>query len=89
MSKASNSATDQRKLMHPIWHVLCLIPTAIFFVYMAGVCYKHTPDWSETYKRIAGAYTALALTGVFWMCLQGFYVTLVDQRRRKKAGVPS
>jgi hypothetical protein len=89
MSKASAPATDQRKLIHPIWHVACLIPTAIFFVYMQGVAYNHTPDWSNFYKHVAAAYTSLCLTGVFWMCLQGFYVTLVDQLRRKKAGIPS
>ncbi len=89
MSKSSAPADDQRKLMHPIWHVACLIPTAIFFVYMEGVTFNHTPDWSDRYKHIAAAYTSLALTGVFWMCLQGFYVTLVDQRRRKQAGVQS
>jgi len=89
MSKSSAPVDDQRKLINPIWHVACLIPTAIFFVYMSGVAYNHAPDWSETGKRIAGAYTALCLTGVFWMCLQGFYVTLVDQMRRKKAGAQS
>jgi ABC-type glycerol-3-phosphate transport system permease component len=89
MSKDSAPATDQRKLIHPLWHVICLIPTAIFFVFLQRVAYNHTPDWSNRYKQIAAAYTALCLTGVFWMCLQGFYVTLVDQLRRKKAKIPS
>jgi hypothetical protein len=89
MSKASSSDHDQRKLVSPIWIVLHLIPTAIFFVYMQHVCYNHTPDWSEMNKQLAGAYTALSLTGVFWLCLQGFHVTVVDQVRRKKAGAQS
>jgi len=89
MSKSSAPANDERKLIHPIWHVASLIPTAIFFVYMQRVTYSHTPDWSDTHKQIAAAYTSLCLTGVFWMCLQGFYVTLVDQRRRKQAGIQS
>jgi len=53
------------------------------------VAFNHTPDWSDFHKNIAAAYTSLCLTGVFWMCLQGFYVTLVDQLRRKKAGLQS
>ncbi len=89
MSKASSSDHDQRKLVSPIWIVLHLIPTAIFFVYMQHVAYNHTPDWSNRYKQIAAAYTSLCLTGVFWLCLQGFHVTLVDQVRRKKANIPS
>jgi len=89
MSKATSTDHDQRKLVSPIWIVLHLIPTAIFFVFMQHVCYHHAPDWSEFNKQLAGAYTALCLTGVFWMCLQGFHVTLVDQHRRKKANIPS
>jgi hypothetical protein len=89
MSKASAPTNDQRKLVSPLWIVLHLIPTAIFFVFMQHVAYHHAPDWSETNKQLAGAYTSLCLTGVFWLVLQGFHVTLVDQHRRKKAGIES
>jgi len=89
MSNAPTPTDDKRKLISPIWLLLHLVPTAIFFVYMEGVAFNHTPDWSIFYKHVAAAYTSLCLTGVFWMCLQGFHVTLVDQVRRKKAGLQS
>jgi len=80
---------DNRKLVSPLAIVGGLIVTAGFFVYMYGVASNHTPDVPDMWKHIIAAYTSTCLTGVFWLALQGFYVTLVDQMRRKKSGVQS
>lgn len=58
----------------------------IFLVYMTFVCAEHAPAQTESMRYIVGAYTATCLTGVFWIAVQLFRVTLVDQlnRRRKK-----
>jgi len=86
---APSSGPDQRKLTHPLGHIIVLIFTGIFFVFMQRVAYDHTPDVSERWKQILAAYTSVCLSGVFWLCANGFWVTLVDQCRRKKAGIPN
>jgi len=83
------SFDKKNKLVSPLAIIFDLVVTAGFFLFMQQVAYTHTPDWAETYKQIAAAYCSLCLTGVFWLVLQGFRVTLTDQLRRKKAGVQS
>jgi hypothetical protein len=89
MSKDTAPAEDNRKLVGPLAILIDLVITAVFFAAMTKVSYGHTPDFSPTGKWIFAAYTSLCLTGVFWICLQCFRVTLIDQCRRKKAGVQS
>jgi len=89
MSNDTAPAEDNRKLVSPLWIIIHLGITAIFFVCMQRVAYNHTPDFSEFGKQVSAAYCSLCLTGVFWLGLQGFWVTLVDQLRRKKAGIKS
>lgn len=89
MSKDTAPTEDNRKMVGPLAILIDLAITAVFFAGMAKVAYNHTPDFANTGKWIFAAYTSLCLTGVFWLCLQCFRVTLIDQLRRKKAGVPS
>jgi hypothetical protein len=84
---ATSHENDNRKMISPLGHVIDLVLAGVFFLFMQRVCYAHTPDTSEKWKQILAAYTAVALTGVFWLVLQGLRVTLVDQIRRKKAGL--
>jgi len=89
MSNQPAPAEDKRKLVGPLAIIFDLGLTAVFFLFMWHVAYSHTPDFSELGKQVSAAFCALSLTGVFWLCVQGFRVTLVDQMRRKKAGIPS
>ncbi len=78
-----------KKLVGPLAIIFDLGLTAVFFLFMWYVAYAHTPDFSERGRQISAAFCSLCITGVFWLCVQGFRVTLVDQMRRKKAGIPS
>ncbi|HVU37867.1 MAG TPA: hypothetical protein VHC95_06000 [Opitutales bacterium] len=89
MSQDTVPAEDNRKLISPLGHVIILASTAVFFVIMTGVLMSHTPDFSEHGKLISAAYTSVCITGVFWITFNCFWVTVVDQHRRKKAGIKS
>jgi len=78
--------TPDKKLVGPAGIIIDIVLTGVFFVFMCGVIYPHTPDFSERGKQLSAAYTSLCLTGVFWITLQCFRVTFADQIRRKKAG---
>jgi hypothetical protein len=78
-----------QKMVGPLAIIFDLGLAAVFFLCMWHVAYNHTPDFSERGRQISAAFCALSLTGVFWLCVQGFRVTWVDQMRRKKAGVQS
>jgi hypothetical protein len=81
------SEPDTRKLISPLAHVAFLVLTAVFFACMYPVIYPHTPDFGDRGKMAVAAYTTLSITVIFWIVLNCFWVTLVDQRRRKKAGI--
>ncbi len=89
MSKETVPTEDNRKLVGPLAILVSLVLAAGFFLFMCKVAYAHTPDFSERGRQITAAFTSFCLTMVFWMVLQGFWVTLVDQMRRKKAGIKS
>lgn len=55
-----------------------------FFVYMAWVCRSHVFIEQEPVLTILACFTSLCITGVFWIGLQYFRVTLTDQRNRRK-----
>jgi hypothetical protein len=84
----SHEDKDHRKLISPLGHVVMLGLSAVFFVFMTTVAYTHTPDFSERGKWVVAAYTSSCISGIFWLVLNCFWVTLVDQLRRKKAGLP-
>ncbi len=54
---------------------------------MYPVIYPHTPDFGDRGKMAVAAYTTVSISVIFWIVLNCFWVTLVDQRRRKKAGI--
>jgi hypothetical protein len=80
---------DNRKLTSPLANLFDLVLTGVFWVYMTNVAYGHTPDFSEKWKWIMAGYTSTCVSGVFWLGINGLRVTLVDQIRRKKAGIQS
>ena len=61
--------------------VIDLVLTVVFFVWITSILKKHVP-WSEageTAVLLGAAYCGACLSGVFWMALSLFRVTLVDQ----------
>lgn len=61
--------------------VLTLVAFGIFFL----LCRSHVPSDDRVVINIWGAITASCLTGVFFLALQMFKVTLRGQRERQAA----
>ena len=64
------------------WGVIVdLTLTVIFFAWMATILKKHVPwvEAGETAVLLGAAYCSLCLSGVLWMALSLFRVTLADQ----------
>jgi len=61
--------------------IIDVVLTVIFFLWMTTVLKKHVP-WEEagaTAVLLGAAYCSLCLSGVLWMALSLFRVTLADQ----------
>lgn len=66
--------------------IIDIILTVIFFVGMTNVLKNHVP-WVEAGEfavLLGGAYAAACLSGVFWLALSLFRVTLADQILQKE-----
>lgn len=64
-----------------------LAVTAVFFVWMTGILKNHVP-WEEAGPDavlLGAAYCSLCLSGVLWLALSLFRVTLVDQIFQRNA----
>ncbi len=64
-----------------------LVLTALFFVWMTDILKKHVP-WEEAGPQavlLGAAYCSLCLSGVLWLALSLFRVTLVDQIFQRSA----
>lgn len=79
-----NHMDEQQKLVGPVGVIFDLILTIVFFFFMVKICMAHAPAESLKWQLIAGGFCALPITGVFWLAINLFRVTLVDQLRRKK-----
>lgn len=75
---------EQKSLISKLGIVIDIILSVIFFCIMTKILATHAPAETEKMRLIAGAFTSSCLTGVFWLTLQLFRVTLVDQLRKKK-----
>jgi hypothetical protein len=65
--------------------ILDLILTVVFFVWITSILKKHVP-WAEagpTAVLLGAAYCGACLSGVFWLALSLFRVTLADQILQK------
>jgi hypothetical protein len=65
--------------------IIDVVLTVIFFVAMTNVLKNHVP-WVEAGEfavLLGGAYAAACLSGVFWLALSLFRVTLADQILQK------
>ena len=61
--------------------IIDLVLTVAFFVFITSILKKHVPwsDAGETAVLLGAAYCGACLSGVFWMALSLFRVTLADQ----------
>ena len=59
--------------------------TLVFFVWMTSILKNHVPwvEAGETAVVLGAAYCAACLSGVFWMALSFFRITLADQILQK------
>jgi len=65
--------------------IVDVILTVIFFVIMTSVLKNHVPwvESGEVAVLLGGAYASACLSGVFWLALSLFRVTLADQVLQK------
>lgn len=79
------------KLITKTGAALDVFISVVFFIYMTGVLKKHVPweEAGETAVLLGAAYCSLCLSGVLWMALCLFRVTLVDQIFQRNARPPS
>ena len=69
------------KLITPVAIVTDLAASAVFFlVFWLFILPPHVPAFTPVPVYFWSAYTAFCLTGVFWIGLQLFRVTLARQR---------
>jgi len=78
------------KLVSKSGAALDVVISAIFFVWMTGILKKHVPwvEEGETAVLLGAAYCSLCLSGVLWMALSLFRVTLTDQIFQRNATKP-
>ncbi|MGE9290052.1 MAG: hypothetical protein ACQKBT_03625 [Puniceicoccales bacterium] len=62
-----------------------LVLTGLFFLFMTYMLRPFVPAQTPALIWFFAGFTAVPLTGVFWLASQMFRVTLTDQLRRKKS----
>lgn len=78
---------EDKKLISKGGIIFDLILTLIFGIYMTWVCSHHAPGATlESTKLILGAFTAIPITGTFWLALCLGRVTIIDMIRRRRIG---
>jgi len=75
----------EKKLVGKTAVVVDIGIAGLFYVFMAFALRAHVPFQGSQNVALWGAVTAIPVTGVFWLALQMFRVTLVDQIRRRKS----
>lgn len=76
--------SKSEKLVSSKGIIIDLILTLGFFLYMITVCREHVPSTVESDIMFFGIFTAMCVSGVFWLALQCFRVTCMDQLKHKK-----
>lgn len=72
------------KLTSPKTILFDLVLTGLFFLFMTYMLRPFVPAQTPAIIWFFAGFTALPLTGVFWLATQMFRVTLTDQLRRNK-----
>lgn len=76
---------EDSKLVGKVANLFDLGLTLLFFVLMAFAMRPFVPMQGEGVVEFWAAFTALPMAGVFWLVVQMFRVTLVDQLRRRRS----
>ena len=79
----SNDSNEQ-PLISKKGIVIDLILTVLFFFYMRDVLIPHVPSEDPTAVNIVASMTSFCMSGVFWMAVNMFRVTLVDYQRTRR-----
>jgi hypothetical protein len=76
-------AQPEEKLTSPASLALDAVLVIAFFLFIYWVVSSHVPSNDRTMIILWGGACAACMTGVFWLVLQMFRVTLRAQRRRR------
>ncbi|MDG1326225.1 MAG: hypothetical protein P8P49_10690 [Opitutales bacterium] len=77
---------EEQPLVSKIGIVIDLILSFIVFIFLgAYVLPQHVPSDDSFVVNIVAFMTSFCMTGVFWMAVNMFRVTLVDFQRSKKS----
>lgn len=75
---------ENTKLVGKVANVIDLGLTLLFFILMAFAMRPFVPMQGKGVVEFWAAFTALPMAGVFWIVVQMFRVTLVDQLRARR-----
>lgn len=77
-------AQPEQKHTSPASLLVDAILVIAFFVYMYTVVARHVPSNDKTMIVLWGGLCSACMTGVFWLCIQMFRVTLRAQRQDRR-----
>jgi hypothetical protein len=94
MSEETSTPTDSDsepasvKLLKPHHHIIHIILTLAFYLFMANVLRNHAlvQDEASTTAALMGFFAAIPLGGTFWLGTVMFHVVLADHQNRQKEG---
>ena len=75
---------ENKKLIGKTSNIIDIVLALTFFIIMAFVLRPFVPMQGEGVVEFWAAFTALPMAGVFWLLIQMFRVTIVDQIRSAK-----
>lgn len=75
---------EEKKLISKTAIIIDVVLTLVFYVIMAFVLRPFVPMQGPGVVEFWAAVTALPMAGVFWLVVQMFRVTFIDQIRSKK-----
>jgi len=75
---------ENKKLVGKVANIIDIALTLTFYTIMAFVLRPFVPMQGEGVVELWAAITALPMAGIFWLVVQMFRVTLVDQLRAKQ-----
>lgn len=76
-------APAEQKHVTPVTIATDLFLVSVFFYFMFGWVKTHVASSDPKFVNFFGAYTALCVSGVFWMAIQMFRVVVAGEKRLK------
>jgi len=72
------------KLCSPKAHKIIALLTGVWFISFTIILRPYVPTYTEPYVTIIAAFTATAVSGVFWLAANMFNVVRADQCQRNQ-----